>query len=123
MVQRKTLEETGAEHFAENLTFPIRHLRDHQSGGIAYPYGFPEIDKSMKPLGIPWESSKDIPFNHAVPFIGFLWDLRERSVSLPEPKKLKYRLAIHEWTQRATHTLDEAQKLYGKLLHTCHIIP
>ena len=119
----KSSEETGAEHFAENLTFPIRHLRDHQSGGIAYPYGFPEIDESTKPLGIPWESSKDIPFNHAVPFIGFLWDLRERSVSLPEPKKLKYRLAIHEWNQRVTHTLDEAQKLYGKLLHTCHIIP
>ena len=74
-------------------------------------------------LGILWESSKDVPFSSAVPFIGFLWDLEQKSVTLPEPKKAKYRQAIHEWKKLPTHNLEETQKLYGKLLHSCHIIP
>ena len=76
-----------------------------------------------KPLGIPWESSKDVLFSQTVPFIGFLWNLDQKKVELPEPKKLKYRQAIHEWNACPSHTLDEAQGLYRKLLHSCHIIP
>lgn len=119
----KTSDEAGAEHFAEDLAYPIKHIHNHQSGDLLYPYGFKEIDELTKPLGIPWESSKDVPFNQTVPFIGFLWNLELKKVILPEPKKEKYRQAIREWRQRPTHTLDETQKLYGKLLHSCCITP
>ena len=81
------------------------------------------IDAVSDSLGIPWEVEKDIPFGEVAPFIGFSWDLANRTVSLPDSKKEKYLQAILEWETKPRHTLDEAQKLYGKLLHTCHIVP
>jgi len=119
----KMTADAGAEHFAEDLAFPISNLRAHQKNGDTYPYGFEEIDKITEPLGIPWETSKDTPFSSIVLFAGLAWDLKQKKVSIPEPKKEKYIQAIHEWQQRATHTLEDTRKLYGKLLYTCHVIP
>jgi len=119
----KILAETGAEQFAENLAFPIRHARDHPNSDTIYGYGFDEIDELTKPLGIPWEASKDIHFSHVVPFVGFAWDLERKRVALPESKKEKYIQAISEWRKHTTHTLDDVRKLYGKLLYACLIVP
>ena len=46
-----------------------------------------------------------------------------RTVSIPEGKKAKYRAAISAWKSRRTHTLEEVQRLHGKLMHACHIVP
>ena len=45
------------------------------------------------------------------------------TVSVLPSKQLKYKEAIQEWRSRRTHTLEEVRKLYGKLLHTCLVIP
>ena len=82
-----------------------------------------DIDAVSDSLGIPWEVEKDIPFGEVAPFIGFSWDLANRMVSLLDSKKEKYLQAILEWETKPRHTLDEAQKLNGKLLHICHIVP
>ena len=82
-----------------------------------------DIDALSDELGIPWEKTKDIPFSTTVPFIGFLWDLTARTVSLSDSKKEKYLQAILDWETKPKHTLDETQKLYGKLLHACHVVP
>ena len=116
-------DDGGADHFAEDLSLPLRRIKDRVSGGVTYPYGIEEIDAVTRPLGIPWESSKDVPFQAVVPFVGFSWDLERKHVSLPEQKKGKYVLAIHEWRLRVTHVLDDARKLYGKLLYACYIVP
>ena len=111
------------EHFAEDLSFPIQHICDHKSQDITFPYGLEEVEQVMSQLGIPWETSKDVPFNSVVIFAGFTWDLNQKQVSLPDPKKEKYSQAISEWQQQPTHTLKDMHKLYRKLLYTCHIIP
>jgi len=82
-----------------------------------------DIDALSDELGILWEKTKDIPFGTLVPFIGFLWDLTARTVSLSDSKKEKYLQSILDWEAKPKHTLDEVQKLYGKLLHACHVIP
>ena len=82
-----------------------------------------DIDALSDDLGIPWEADKDVPFGEVAPFIGFTWDLTNCTVSLPDSKKEKYLQAIQEWEMKPRHTLDEAQKLYGKLLHACHVVP
>jgi len=56
-----------------------------------------DINALSDELGIPWEKTKHIPFSATVPFIGFLWDLTTRTVSLSEGKKEKYLEAILEW--------------------------
>jgi hypothetical protein len=115
--------DAGPEHFAEDLAHPIKTIREHVMNGTVYPYGFEEIDEITNPLGIPWESSKDVPFSDVVPFIGFAWNLARKRVFLPESKKEKYLHAIVEWKQRSRHTLDDVRKLYGKLLYACLITP
>ena len=92
-------------------------------GNITYPYGFKQINGITDPLGIPWETSKDVQFSHIIPFIGFSWDLQQKEVSLPESKKAKYTQAILEWRECETHMLEDTRKLYGKLLYACLIIP
>jgi len=119
----KLLADTGAENFAEDFSFPIRQIRDHNEGDIVYPYGFDEINEITAPLGIPWETSKDVPFNSIITFAGLSWDIERKMVSLPEPKKEKYCQAINEWQTQPTHTLEDTRKLYGKLLYACHITP
>ena len=115
--------EVGSEHFAEDLSFPLQLLQPHANNSGDYPYDFVDVDKVTTPLGIPWETSKDVPFSNVVPFIGFSWNLVEKRVELPDSKKKKYLLSISEWKLRKTHTLDDVQKLYGKLLYACLIIP
>jgi hypothetical protein len=44
-------------------------------------------------------------------------------VSLGHTKKEKYLQTTEEWLAHMTHTLEDVQKLYGKLLHMCLVIP
>ena len=100
---------------------PLKFCRSHTDE--QFTYCMADIDTLSDDLGIPWEADKDIPFGEVTPFIGFTWDLANCMVSLPDSKKEKYLQAIREWETKPRHTLDEAQKLYGKLLHACHVVP
>ena len=53
----------------------------------------------------------------------FNWNLLARTVSVMTNKKEKYKSAIKEWLSKLTHSLEEVQKLYRKLLHISLIIP
>jgi hypothetical protein len=74
-------------------------------------------------LGILWELSKTVPFANEVPFLGFYWNLPNKTVEITEEKKEKYKKAIKGWTSHSTHTLYDIQKLYGKLLHASLVVP
>lgn len=114
------------DEFSEDCAAPIIDLSsfsprsEHDS---LFSYSFADIDRISAPLGIPWEASKDQPFSSRVDYIGFTWDLETRTVSLSEKKVAKYLQAINEWRARATHTREDVEKLYGKLLHACAAIP
>ncbi|KAJ2911289.1 hypothetical protein MD484_g9125, partial [Candolleomyces efflorescens] len=82
-----------------------------------------DVDRISEQLGIPWERSKEVPFGSSAQYIGFVWDLEARTVSLPEEKAKKYSGAIDEWLGKTKHTLEEIQQLYGKLLHASLVIP
>ena len=101
----------------------MRQVQFPDTSEHSFPYDFQDIDNISSPLGIPWETSKDIPFGDTVPFIGFSWSLTEKKVFLPPLKKEKYLCAIAEWRVHPVHTLNNTRKLYGKLLYTCLIVP
>ena len=119
------LPNEHSEEFAEDMSKPLRVLTATQGetkeSGRAYTMS--DVDAISARLGIPWEKSKDVPFDKIVPFIGFDWNLEEKKVRLQSKKKEKYLGAVEEWRRRSTHTLEDVQKLYGKLLHTCLIVP
>ena len=114
------------EEFDEDASFPILDLSQaspRSPTDAEYSHCLADIDALSLELGIPWESSKDIPFGTLVPFIGFSWDLAALTVSIPDAKKAKYTAAISSWESCPTHTLADVQSLYGKLLHACLVVP
>ena len=122
----QVFEDSTLEEFNEDCTFPLRDLlqlspcSEHDSN---FTYNFDDINAISQELGIPWERAKDHLFSPSAPYWGFEWNAQLKQVSMGEGKKKKYIDAIHEWMLQETHTLYEVQKLYGKLLHTCHIVP
>jgi hypothetical protein len=124
--QGENMPDDLPAEFDEDAARPIV---DHsqQSGrsphDSLFTYCDADIDSISGHLGIPWEQSKTVLFSSMVPFLGFDWNLSERTVAIPERKKSKYRTAITEWLPHATHDLEATQKLYGKLLHACLVLP
>lgn len=119
-------EDGTLEVFDEDCRFPIKDLseaspRSHEDA--RFSCNLADIDEVSDDLHIPWEELKDKPFAYANSYIGFMWDLAQDNVYLPEEKKRKYLLAIDIWRRRDKHVLLDVQQLYGKLLHTSLIIP
>src|SRR5277367_5025005 len=124
--QGECMPDDSPAEFDEDAAHPIcdfSHLPNRSPLDSCFTYCDSEIDDISGQLGIPWEPSKTIPFSYVVPYLGFEWDLSQRTVAIPERKKTKYKAAIEDWLLRPTHALDEAQKLYGKLLHACLVLP
>jgi hypothetical protein len=114
------------EEFDEDASFPILDLSQTSTRSVKdarFTYCFEDIDRLSKILGIPWERTKDILFSACAPFIRFLWDIDTHSISIPPKKTEKYLGAIREWEARSSHTLQQVQELYGKLLHTSLVLP
>jgi hypothetical protein len=114
------------EEFDEDMTCPLRDLSESSprpTPDLEFCYNLDDISAISDQLGIPWEVSKDIPFTSKPTFIGLLWNLPEQTVTLTESKRSKYVNAITEWEKKRTHTLQEVQKLHGKLLHASIIFP
>ncbi|TFY68112.1 hypothetical protein EVJ58_g1197 [Rhodofomes roseus] len=122
------LPDGRVDEFVEDMRFPVRDLSkssERSPEDARYSCCMVDIDAISRELGIPWQTEKDVPFSHEFPFTGFLWNLETREVSLPPAKAAKYRQAITEWRApgHRTHTLEEVQKLYGKLLHASLVVP
>jgi hypothetical protein len=122
----REFDDGTLEEFDEDCAFPCRDLSElsaRSAEDALYTYNFRDIDVISQELGIPWEISKDMPFASATTYIGFDWNIETYQVSLGAAKKEKYLRATQDWFMQPTHSLEEVEKLYGKLLHACLVIP
>ena len=120
------LDDRTLDEFDEDCSALCQDLSSQSprsSEDNLFTYNFDDIDRLSDQLGIPWEKSKDLPFASSTTFIGLEWNLSTLTVSLPSKKKTKYLMAIQEWNNSPTHTLNDVQRVYGKLLHTSLVIP
>jgi len=114
------------EELSEDSSHALRDLSGNlprSSHDFLFSSSMHDIDALSAELGILWALEKDQPFQPTMTYIGFLWDLDRRTVSLSPAKVDKYLTAIHKWRKRRTHTLQDVQELYGKLLHASSAIP
>jgi len=119
-------EDGTLEEFDEDCLFPIVDLSGFSprlSEDSLFTYSFDDISRESEDLRIPWEQSKDAPFAYSNKYIGFIWNLSDGIVHLPEEKKEKYLHAIQTWQLHSAHVLIDVQSLYGKLRHTSLIVP
>ena len=90
----------------------------------AYSYDESDIWRVADSLGWPWAPKKCFPFAPQFTYIGFLWDLEAKTVSLPDAKRTKYLAKLGQWlTTTFKPTCEEAESLIGTLNHVSLIIP
>lgn len=120
-----TRPDGSVEEFDEPMDTPIRDLSPSAITvqDSLFTYGPSHIDALSQSLGIPWKTSKTTPFASSVTYLGFVWNIDSKTVTLSPEKTAKYLEAIEEWSLRRTHTLHQVQTLYGKLMHASHILP
>ena len=114
------------EEFDDSCQHPIKTLPNHAhtpNTNTSFAYTLDHVDAISEKLGIPWEQSKDQPFGPSFTYLGFHWDIDNKTVTLTEHKWEKYCQTIRNWNLNTKHSLNETEKLHGKLLHVTHIIP
>lgn len=75
-------------------------------------------------LGWPWAPKKFVPIASSFLYIGFLWDLNDKTIQLPLSKKIKYANRVLPCTETdAFMTLEKVEELIGMLNHVCLVLP
>jgi hypothetical protein len=88
-----------------------------------YPYDLSLVQQLADTLGWPWKPSKTQPFASSFRYLGFIWDLKAKSVHIPDEKRTKYLRKLNEWLAREKHSRKEAESLLGTLVHCSLAIP
>ncbi|CAE6477081.1 unnamed protein product [Rhizoctonia solani] len=96
---------------------------------IRPPPGYPGGDTTeqhiyniARPLGWPWKIAKTKNFDYVFEYLGFLWDIPGRSVSIPPKKREKFLAKINAWISSDKVTLKLTQQLIGSLVHCTNLI-
>jgi len=108
------------------IVFPTNPKRDNleePSYTPSYPYSLDTIHALATFLGLPWKHSKTRPFNNTFKYLGFLWDLANKTVQIPEEKKRRYLEKLAPWIEGAKFTKCDAESLLGTLVHCALAIP
>ena len=94
-------------------------------GQYRYAYNRDEILHRIAPLRVPWHPEKGDPyFSSTTTFIGMLWDLDNRRVSLPEQKRKKFLCRVSDFIhnfQRGQCQLRDVERIHGSLCYISFI--
>lgn len=112
------------EEFDEDMAFPLKALnatpmQDHYQ----YAYSTRDINDITSPLGVHWAAEKDSDWSSTPTFVGFIWDIEKKTVTLTEKKREKYLEAITQLCNCTRLSLQNVQSLHGKLMHCTYILP
>jgi hypothetical protein len=92
-----------------------------------YLFDLLSVFDATRPLGIPWHPEKCSDFNTVFTYLGFLWDLVARSVSLPDAKHLKYLAKLEailvSLSKSPFMSHKDALSIHGTLSHVAFVIP
>jgi len=75
-------------------------------------------------LGVPWSREKLKRFATTQKYIGFLWDLNDKTVSMPQDKLDNVFKLLDRWLDPVNcFSASDAARLHGKLVHIASIFP
>ncbi|KAF8823347.1 hypothetical protein HHX47_DHR10000429 [Lentinula edodes] len=91
----------------------------------SYDYDRASMLEAIESLGVPWHPDKgDENFVTVTRFIGFLWNLELKRVSLPDDKRIKYLERIRVFLSNFSNTrvpVSEVESIHGTLCHIAFI--
>ena len=107
-----------------NFRYPIRELAP---GVYVYGHDIDDIFDLSLQLRVPWSAKKSGRHSSTGIYLGFLWNMLEKAVSLPEEKRTKYLARISD----ALADMDKGRKipckvaisLAGTLSHIAFVYP
>jgi hypothetical protein len=77
-------------------------------------------------FGIPWHKEKTQAFSFFLTYLGFLWNLPAKSVSLPEAKRLCFKEKVDTFVRLYANkrvSQKETMSLHGSLSHITFVYP
>jgi hypothetical protein len=89
----------------------------------SFSYDLSLVQQIANALGWSWKPSKTQPFGSTFRYLGFTWDLKAKSVHIPDGKRTKYIQKLDDWMGRENHSQKEAESLLGTLVHCSLAIP
>lgn len=102
-------------------------LADGSLSPFLYKHGLVDIYKRSRPLGVPWHPIKWRDFAALFIYLGFLWNLINHTVELPDEKREKYLRKIVSVLeiigQGGRLTCKQAMSINGTLSHVSFVIP
>ena len=99
--------------------FPVSVTLDTPS----FSYSLEDLYQLATRLGWPWKHSKTRPFASEFKYLGFIWNLSDKTVRIPDDKKSRYLLKLHPWTQGTKFSRKDAESVLGTLVHCSLAIP
>ncbi|KDN33364.1 hypothetical protein RSAG8_13545, partial [Rhizoctonia solani AG-8 WAC10335] len=75
-----------------------------------------------EPLGWPWKIPKTKDFAPIFDFLGFIWNVPTRQVSIPDKKRDKFLAKINTWLLADKVSLKSTQQLIGSLIHCTNVL-
>ncbi|KAL5633887.1 hypothetical protein ACGC1H_005916 [Rhizoctonia solani] len=73
-------------------------------------------------LGWPWKEAKTRPFAATFIYLGFEWNIRDRTVLIPPAKREKYIARLKEWLSLSRVPLKLTETILGSLVHCTQVI-
>lgn len=70
-------------------------------GKWTYRYDVEDIFRVTEKLGIPWKRGKCFRYAYRVVYLGYVWDLEKRCVSLPQEKRKGYLATLNAFLDKA----------------------
>ena len=90
---------------------------------LTFSYSLSDIYDLATRLGWPWKLSKTRPFDPQFKYLGFIWNLSDKTVQIPDDKKLRYLAKLIPWTRGHRFAKKDAESLLGTLVHCSLAVP
>ena len=103
--------------WADDFIFFRYPLPSSSAFQFSFPFDESLIFSIVEDLDWPWSPSKHIPFASSFPYLGFIWDLSNKSISIPLSKCKKYLARLEAWVPGAYVSLRDVQGVLGCLQH------
>lgn len=98
-------------------------IRRDKDGKWEYKYTEKIIWDIAAELGWPWSPEKFVAFRQIFVYLGFEWDLRNKTVCLPAAKKAKYLAKLEPWVAGYPASKQEIETVIGTLNHVTLVVP
>jgi len=91
-----------------------------------YAYDRPQALSRIASLNIPWHPDKGQDFSASFTYLGFSWDIENKSVTLHDHKREKFLNRVNNFLASfsgARCQLQDVMKIHGSLCHIAYIYP